>query len=68
VRSYILTEAEREALLRYISGADVKPTGQVSVTLHRWRRHGQRLKEDLELLRTASEDRLPLHQAARRLM
>lgn len=59
MRNYILTESERGALLDYVAGKMVQPTNQVTVTLHRWRKNKQRFQEDMELLRTADEDRLP---------
>lgn len=59
MRSYILTEAEHEALLRYVSGADAEATPIVRMALSRWGRWEAGLREDLELLRTAAEDRLP---------
>ena len=59
MRNYILTESERGALLDYVAGKMVQPTNQVAVTLHRWRKNKQRFQEDMELLRTADEDRLP---------
>jgi hypothetical protein len=59
MRSYIITDAEREALLRYIGGQDINATSTVRGILHRYRKNKQRYREDLDLLRTAEEDRLP---------